>query len=212
MKQVKSKQFHKDFELNTYTYANEEKSELKLPPITKQFEADSFKKIFEFKKCIINHAIKVNEQSAAEVTEKLIAAHKATRLKIFNDLARTKAALRSKEFFRRFKNPSETIGVRGKRSLLCRVTRKPKKYCFDEWAIRNAEELAIERHKIRAHLKHVIEADLERVKKEEAKKSREAELNKIKQEQAKRKMQLKQIIKNLPNEEYMRRLKKREKM
>lgn len=164
--------------------------------------------MFEFK--MSSESISI-EQKTVEVTKNLVAAHKAARFKIFTDLSKTKAALRSKEFFRRYKNPSESIGKINKRSLLCRPKQKPKRYCFDEWALRSVQEIELERKKIQAYLNQVIADDLKRIKKEEAKKAHEAEIKKKKQEQLKKRIELKQSMRKLTNEEYMIRLKKKEK-
>lgn len=161
--------------------------------------------------CWLNQSSQPSEENVDNITKKLIQLHRDERIRVLHNLARTRAAFRSNEFFRRYRAPSGTIGQRSKRPSLFRRKEKSKKYKFDEFAFRTPEETLREREKIKAHMKKMIEADLARIKREEAKKLKEEE-EKIKQaEKKKKRAELRQKIKSLPNDEYMRRLKKKDK-
>lgn len=202
--------------MHTYNYFGKTASKgLKLPPIYQVLEEQTpldfaFKEASNEFGWLNEPNINIDEVKTDYVTKKLIKAHRNGRLKIFYELARTKAGLRSREFFRRYKNPSECIGSQAKRGPLCRRKEKLKRYRLDEWALRTSEKISIERQKIQTYLEQVIEADLVRLKKEELKRKREDDEKKRKEDQLKKNVDLRKKIQNLPNIEYMKRLKRKE--
>uniref|UniRef100_A0A336M3T0 CSON009294 protein n=1 Tax=Culicoides sonorensis TaxID=179676 RepID=A0A336M3T0_CULSO len=219
IKQLKSKEFHYDYELHMYPYQLTGKNVsdgLKLPPICPS-SSDSSTKSFpstsstssEF--AWLEHNEPLSEEKIDKITKSLIFLHRNQRLKTLHSLSQRIKVSRVKEFLERYKVLGEKIGGRKKKTLFKRKE-KPKKYRFDEWAFRTPEETLQEREKIRAYLKQVVEADLKRIQKEKIKKQKEEEEKIKKAERAKKRAEYRKKMDQLPNDKYMELLKKREKL
>lgn len=219
IKQIKPIQFHKDYELYISQFDIQSKDAtkgLKLPPIYQvleerqhpnyAFENSAFHPEF----CWLTADEAPSESQVDVITKQLVTWHKQQRIKIFQDLARTKAARRSKEFLRHYISPSGAIGGRRKRLGACRKPKRPKKYHLDEWAFRTPEENLRERERVREYLQKVIEADIRRIEREKEEEERKEAEKRKKAERARRAAANREKVKRLPNQEYMERLKKKE--
>lgn len=108
-----------------------------------------------------------------EVTKNLISIYKQKRMRVFHSMARTKAALRSKEFFRIYLSPSEAIAtkkIRFKSKFHPKGGRKkPFDYKQEYEKLRGLQESQEELIKVQAHIDKMIEKNMKKLEEDRKK-------------------------------------------
>lgn len=115
-----------------------------------------------------------SEKRIHEVTQNLVSIYKKKRMQVFHNMARTKAALRSKEFFRIYTSPSDSI--LGKNSLRASKLRtrfqKPKKpfsYKMEYEKLRGLRESEEELAKVTAYIDKMVAKNIKKFQEEKKK-------------------------------------------
>jgi hypothetical protein len=185
-KQSKPDEFLNDFDLYTPPHGNGQASTVgfQLPDIFQTIGHESGPS-FAFKESTKSDFwLKGNEESSEkrvhEVTKQLVSIYKNKRMKVFHEMARTRASLRSKEFFRIYSSPSDSII--NKKSLRASKLRarfqKPKKpfsYQMEYEKLRGLRESEEELAKVQAYIDKMVAKN---IKKFEDEKKRQQSMEK----------------------------------
>ncbi|CRK99186.1 CLUMA_CG012500, isoform A [Clunio marinus] len=188
IKQSKSDEFFHDFDLYIPPHGNGQPSSIniQLPDVFQSTDRDIDSKIGFTKSSRNNGWIQGNlsnsEKRVYQITKYFISTYKNRRVQVFHNIARTKAALRSKEFFRIYTSPSESIiSKRSKQVSKIKASLKKSKnpygYQFDHEKLRGFEESKEELAKVQAHIDKMIAKNLKRLQEEKLKK--EATMKKV---------------------------------
>lgn len=185
-KQSKSDEFFHDFELYSSPHGNGASSKVgfQLPDIFQTIGSecgpsfaftDSSKDVFWSKK---NE--KTSEKRVHEVTKQLATIYKNKRMQVFHDMARTKAALRSKEFFRFYTSPSDSIlSKRSQRTSKLKARfQKPKKpfsYQMEYEKLRGLRESEEELAKVQAYIDRMVAKNIKKFEEEKKKQQLKSE-------------------------------------
>lgn len=133
---------------------------------------------FGFKKSTgINSA---SQSRVHEVTKNLISIYKQKQMRVFHSMARTKAALRSKEFFRIYLSPSEAIAskkIRFKSKFHPKGRKRPFDYKQEYEKLRGLRESQEELIKVQAHIDKMIEKNMKKLEEEKRQKTAVDEKN-----------------------------------
>lgn len=118
-----------------------------------------------------------------EVTKHLASIYKNKRMQVFHNMSRTKAALRSKEFFRIYTSPSESINSKSKRATKFRSRfypkpTKPFSYQMEYEKLRGLRESEEELAKVQAYIDKMIEKNIKKLQ-EQKKKQQQMEPEKV---------------------------------
>lgn len=115
---------------------------------------------------------KTTQTRVHEVTKNLISIYKQKRMRVFHSMARTQAALRSKEFFQIYLTPSQAIAK--KKVYFKSKYYKPKQKAFDyrlEYEkLRGLRESEEELVKVQAYIDKMIEKNIKKMEAEKKKK------------------------------------------
>ncbi len=123
--------------------------------------------------------LNTTQKRVHEVTKNLISIYKQKRMRVFHNMARTQAALRSKEFFRIYVSPSEALT---KKKVYFRSkfhpNAKPKGYDYrrEYEKLRGLKESEEELEKVQKLIDKIIEKNIKKI---EAKKKKEEASQKI---------------------------------
>jgi hypothetical protein len=176
-KQSKPDEFLYDFDLYVAPRGNGQPSTfgLQLPDIFQNIGQESMPS-FAFKGASRKSSWEEHNKTQArvhEVTKNLISIYKQKRMRVFHHMARTQAALRSKEFFQIYLTPSEAISKKKVyfRSKFHPKT-KPKKfdYRLEYERLRGLKESEEELAKVQAYIDKMIEKNIKKMEAEKKKK------------------------------------------
>ena len=107
------------------------------------------------------------EKRVHEVTRKLIGTYKNKRMKVFHELARTRACLRSKDFFRLYTSDCNAGGVRKKTPLFKSNFHSPKTksagYPMDFDTLRGFKESSEELEKVQQYIDTMIAKSMKKI-------------------------------------------------
>lgn len=107
------------------------------------------------------------EKRVQEVTTKLIGTYKNKRMKVFHELARSRACLRSKNFFRIYTSVDNVSGVRKKTPLFKSKYHNPKPksagYPMDFDTLRGFKESSEELQKVQKYIDKMIAETMKKV-------------------------------------------------
>lgn len=106
-----------------------------------------------------------------EVTKNLISIYKQKRMRVFHQMARTQAALRSKEFFQIYLTPSEAISKKKIyfKSKYHAKAKKPFDYRLEYERLRGLKESEEELVKVQAYIDKMIEKNIKKMEAEKKK-------------------------------------------
>lgn len=109
-----------------------------------------------------------------EVTKRLATIYKNKRMEVFHTMARTKAALRSKEFFRIYANPSESLAkkkqlFKSKYMLKLQKPKTPFSYQIEYEKLRGLRESEEELAKVQAYIDRMIAKNIKKFEEEKRK-------------------------------------------
>lgn len=115
-----------------------------------------------------------SEVRVHKVTKHLVTIYKDKRMQVFHNMARTKAALRSKEFFRLYTSPSDSIlNKRSQHAAKLRTRfQKPKKpfsYQMEYEKLRGLRESEEELAKVQAYIDRMIAKNIKKFEDEKKK-------------------------------------------
>jgi hypothetical protein len=115
-----------------------------------------------------------SEKRVHEVTKHLCTIYKNKRMQVFHSMARTRAALRSKEFFRLYTSPSDSIlSKKSQRTSKLRTRfQKPKKpfsYQMEYEKLRGLQESEEELAKVQAYIDKMIAKNIKKFQEEKKK-------------------------------------------
>jgi hypothetical protein len=132
---------------------------------------------FEFSLSKRNETAAPKQNRIHEVTKRLISIYKGKRMEVFHKMARTRAALRSKEFFRIYTSPSECI-INGKSQRLRKYKTKFHKskekkfsYQIEYERLRGLRESEEELAKVQAYIDKMIAKNIKKLEEEKRKKN-----------------------------------------
>lgn len=127
------------------------------------------------------HSTSTTQKRVHEVTKNLISIYKQKRMRVFHNMASTKAALRSKEFFRIYITPSEAIAtnkIRFKSKFHSTMGKKKKfDYKKEYEKLRGLQESEEELAKVQAYIDKMIERNLRKMEEEKNKNKKKNEKN-----------------------------------
>lgn len=173
-KQSKPDEFFHDFELYVAPRGNGQPSTvgLQLPDIFQVIGQESGPS-FAFKGSKSAKNQNKTQTRVHEVTKNLISIYKQKRMKVFHSMARTQAALRSKEFFQIYLTPSESIAkkkVYFKSKFHVKGKQKPFDYKLEYERLRGLKESEEELVKVQAYIDKMIEKNIKKMEAEKRKK------------------------------------------
>lgn len=179
-KQSKSDEFFHDFDLYSAPHGNGEASTVgfQLPDIFQTIGSESGPSFAFSASSKPDFWAKSNASSSEkrvhEVTKNLAGIYKNKRMQVFHNMARTRAALRSKEFFRLYTGPSDSIiGKSPKTSKYrTRFHQKPKKpfsYQMEYEKLRGLRESEEELAKVQAYIDRMIAKNIKKFEDEKKK-------------------------------------------
>lgn len=176
LKQSKPDEFFHDFDLYLAPSGNGQPSTVgfQLPDIFQSIDHKN-EPTFGFKKSTGNDL--TSQSRVHEVTKNLISIYKQKRMRVFHSMARTKAALRSKEFFRIYLSPSEAIATkktRFKSKFHPKGRKQPFDYKQEYEKLRGLQESQEELIKVQAHIDKMIEKNMKKLEEEKKKKKARA--------------------------------------
>lgn len=174
MKQSKSDEFFRDFELFSAPHGNGEASTVgfQLPDIFQTIGCETCPS-FAFKESpradfwLKEGSEERLEKRVHEVTKYLVTIYKNKRLQVFHNMARTRAALRSKEFFRIYTSPSDSIlNRKSQRASKLRARfmkpKKPFSYQMEYEKLRGLKESEEELAKVQAYIDKMIAKNIKK--------------------------------------------------
>lgn len=180
-KQSKSDEFFHDFELYSAPHGNGEASTVgfQLPDI---FQSTGYESGPNFAfagtsktDSWTKYDVSSSEKRVHEVTKNLSLIYKTKRMQVFHVMARTRAALRSKEFFRLYTGPSDSIINRKSpktSKFRTRFHQKPKKpfsYQIEYEKLRGLRESEDELAKVQAYIDRMIARNIKKFEDEKKK-------------------------------------------
>jgi hypothetical protein len=193
IKQSKSDEFYRDFDLYSAPHGNNETSTavpLQLPDIFQinDFESTSTSSLSTVTtSTILSRNVKKSStidsdsissqflcKSRENITKKLITIYKNKRLQVFYNMARTRATARSKEFFRIYLNPSESL-MKNKshhkyhRTKYHKKKEKPFSYEMEYERLRGLRESEEELAKVQAYIDKMIAKNIKKFEEEKRK-------------------------------------------
>lgn len=181
MKQSKSDEFFHDFELFSAPHGNGEASTVgfQLPDIFQTIGRETgpsfaFKESPKVDFWVKGDSEGRSEKRVHEVTKHLVKIYKNKRMQVFHNMARTRAALRSKEFFRIYTSPSDSIlSKKSQRASKLRARfQKPKKpfsYQMEYEKLRGLRESEEELAKVQAYIDKMIAKNIKKFEDEKKK-------------------------------------------
>lgn len=179
-KQSKSDEFFHDFDLYSAPGGNGQPSTVgfQLPDIFQTIGHESGPN-FNFKESDkadfwLKSGENRSEKRVHDVTNHLATIYKNKRMQVFHNMARTRAALRSKEFFRLYTSPSSSIiGKKSQRTSKLRTRlQKPKKpfsYQMEYEKLRGLRESEEELAKVQAYINTMIAKNIKKFEDEKKK-------------------------------------------
>lgn len=181
MKQSKSDEFFHDFELFSAPHGNGEASTVgfQLPDIFQTVGSEAGTN-FAFKGSpktdfwVKEGSKECLEKRVHEVTKHLVTIYKNKRMQVFHNMARTRAALRSKEFFRIYTGPSDSIlNRKSQRATKLRARfmkpKKPFSYQMEYEKLRGLRESEEELAKVQAYIDRMIAKNIKKFEDEKKK-------------------------------------------
>lgn len=187
-KQSKPDEFFHDFDLYSAPGGNGQPSSVgfQLPDIFQTIAHESGP-IFNFKESSradfwLKRGEECSEKRVHDVTKHLVTIYKNKRMQVFHSMARTRAALRSKEFFRIYTSPSDSIvGKKSQRTSKMRLRlQKPKKpfsYQMEYEKLRGLRESEEELAKVQAYIDKMIAKNIKKF--EDDKKKQQLTVEKV---------------------------------
>lgn len=117
---------------------------------------------------------KNGQERIHEVTKHLATIYKNKRMQVFHTMARTRAALRSKEFFRIYTSPSASIGAKkplfkSKFMLQLKKQKTPFNYQMEYEKLRGLRESEEELAKVTAYIDRMIAKNIKKFEDEKRK-------------------------------------------
>ena len=187
-KQSKSDEFFHDFDLYSAPCGNGESSTVgfQLPDIFQTIAPETSSN-FAFKESpkkdfLVKRGQDTSEKRKHDVTKHLETIYKNKRMQVFHELARTRTALKSKEFFRIYLGSSNAIMNKRSQHALKLKTRfqKPKKpfsYQMEYEKLRGLRESEEELAKVQAYIDKMISRNIKKF--EEEKKKQQLQTEKV---------------------------------
>jgi hypothetical protein len=127
----------------------------------------------EFPTSMKSGTMTATEKRVNDVTKNLITMYRTKRIQVFHSMAKTKTAMRSKEFFKIYLNPSETIMKRKKPVLFKNKFHKPKPkpFCYqmEYERLRGLRESEEELAKVQAYIDKMIQKNIKKYEEEKRK-------------------------------------------
>lgn len=173
-KQSKPEEFFHDFELYMAPRGNGQPSSvgLQLPDIFQNIGQESGPS-FAFKSNSRKTNLNTTQARVHEVTKNLISIYKQKRMRVFRSMARTQAALLSKEFFQIYLAPSKAIARKKtlfKSKFHPKAKQKPFDYKLEYERLRGLRESEEELAKVQAYIDKMIEKNIRKMEAEKRKK------------------------------------------